>query len=418
MLLAGLSPWGDSRADAGAPMGKTDTQNEPATHTPSHEQGASSFVQPEFIDKKLMAHQQQQQQQRQYPVPVGMGLAPVVVDRRTSPSVDQGGGGLPLVPTQAVASLGLDDLVLSSEVRAKSPAFLGTGVSPSSANGEASGFQSPAAADLRILGKPAQEARFNVVAPPGTGESVAGLTTSPQGEAGSSADAAASATMMVSAAVSEDLAYVHRGSVLQSYAITGSVLVAASHGARARLRVIDRQGHIANSTANAAVAAENTASSIPPTREYMCKAGAVEPAGEPPKFLPALMYRCSPAVKVLPVRVTCRLRSVGNSVLVSAQVIANPQLSQPLSGVSVLVNLPFSPRNEEVRFGFIVGGRLLGALLFTARGSLSNVLVQMCLPSCAVRESARPDSDVTSKCPPNTQRDYDPPVEVSTRACL
>lgn len=154
--------------------------------------------------------------------------------------------------------------------------------------------------------------------------------------------------MTVSAAVSEDLAYVHRGSVLQSYAITGSVLVAASHGARARLRVTDRQGHIATSRANAAVAAESTASCIPPTREYLCQAGETQPTGELPKFLPALMYRCSPAVKVLPVRVTCRLRSAGNNVIVSAQVIANPQLKRPLSGVSVLVNLPFTPRNEEV----------------------------------------------------------------------
>lgn len=329
------------------------------------------FVQPDFIDNTLMAQPPQKQpvqQQQQNPAPAGIGLATAIVDRRASPSVAHGGGSSPLVPTQADESLGPDASVPSPEVPAKPPSLLGGVVPPGSERGKASGPPSPAAAGVSMLENPAQEPRFNAAAgaaggeastsgappvadPGGAGIATAGLAASPQGEAGASgADEAASATMAVSAAVSEDLAYVHRGSVLQSYAITGSVLVAASHGARARLRVTDRQGHIATSTANAAVAAENTANSIPPTREYMCKPGAAQPAGEPPKFLPTLIYRCSPAVKVLPVRVTCRLRSAGNSVIVSAQVIANPQLKQPLSGVSVLVNLPFTPRNEEVSF--------------------------------------------------------------------
>lgn len=331
------------------------------------------FTKPGIIDIKLIAPQPQKQpvqQQQQDPAHAGLVLAPDLVDRRTSPSVGHGGESSPRVRTQAGESLGLDALVPSLEVLASSPSVLGGVVSPSSAKGMASGPQSPAASGVSMLGKPAHEARFSAaaeaaraeasssVAPPvadpgGTVVASAGLAASPQGDAAaSSADGAASATVAVSAAVSEDLAYVHRSSVLQSYAITGSVLVAASNGARGRLRVTDRQGHIANSTANAAVAAENTANSIPPTREYLCKAGAAQPAGEPPKFLPALMYRCSPAVKVLPVRVTCRLRSAGNSVIVSAQVIANPQLKQPLSGVSVLVNLPFTPRNEEVSVSF------------------------------------------------------------------
>lgn len=152
----------------------------------------------------------------------------------------------------------------------------------------------------------------------------------------------------VSVAVSEDLAYVHRGSILQSYAVTGSVLVAASPGTRARVRVTDKHGHIATATGNAAVV-EETATTAP-TREYLCKPRAAQaPGATGPSFLPTVMYRCSPAVKQLPVRVTCRLRLAGSAVLVWVQVIANPQVPQPLSGVSVLVHMPFVPRQEEVR---------------------------------------------------------------------
>ena len=152
----------------------------------------------------------------------------------------------------------------------------------------------------------------------------------------------------VSVAVSEDLAYVHRGSILQSYAVTGSVLVAASPGTRARIRVTDKHGHIATATGNAAVV-EETATTAP-TREYLCKPRAAQaPGATNPSFLPTVMYRCSPAVKQLPVRVTCRLRLAGSGVLVWVQIIANPQVPQSLSGVSVLVHMPFVPRQEEVR---------------------------------------------------------------------
>eukprot|EP00903_Cladosiphon_okamuranus_P014075 g13082.t1 len=373
-LLPGLSLRGDSQADAAPPMENIEPPDVSATRCPSHGPGASQVpvTPPDFIDNSLMAqqpqHPPQQSQQPQYPARAGIELSPVIVDRRTPPSAGKGGEGSPLVPTQADASLGPDVLIPAADVQAGSPSLLGVGASAHSADDEASRSQSPAAAYVPMLEKPAGEAQLRaaaaaagasgggasiaVIAPPsaapaGTGVAVADVTASPVGEDGASADVAASTAMTVSAAVSEDLAYAHRGSVLQSYAITGSVLVAASPGARARLRVTDRQGHIATSTTNTAVAAENTASSIPPTREYLCKAGAEQPAGEPPKFLPTLMYRCSSAVKVLPVRVTCRLKSAGNSVIVSAQVIVNPQLKQPLSGVSVLVNLPFTPSNEK-----------------------------------------------------------------------
>lgn len=259
----------------------------------------------------------------------------------------------------------------ASGVRAEPRPLLDVEAS-ASAPGGTSGSPSLAAAavDLSLISAPAKDGRFNQAAATGRGETgaavgeavaargeagalAAGPGAGPEGDdagagvAGAAKTAAAAFSDSVSAAVSEDLAYVHRGSVLQSYAITGSVLVAASPGARARLRVTDREGHIASTTTNSAVATENTASGIPPTREYLCKAGAAQQAaGAPPKFLPSLMYRCSPAVKVLPVRVVCRLRSAGSSVLVWAQVIANPQLSQSLSGVSVVVSLPFSPRSD------------------------------------------------------------------------
>lgn len=146
-------------------------------------------------------------------------------------------------------------------------------------------------------------------------------------------------------AVSEDLAYIHRGSSLQSYAITGSVLLSAS-GAPLRLRVTDQHGHIATANPNSTYV--TATSSTPPTRHYSCKAVPAPTRPSDPKFFPAFVYRCSSAVKNLPVRVTCRLRLAGVFVLVWVQVIANPQLSQPLSGVSVLVQLPFSPRQDQV----------------------------------------------------------------------
>ncbi|CAM9479490.1 unnamed protein product [Ectocarpus sp. 6 AP-2014] len=341
--------------------------------------------------KPMMTDQRTQQ-------PSGPGFGSPVVDRRPSPVGDRGSPLLippeqaPALATAQPASANLDaDKLLP-------PSAMGAGFSPVRSDGESSsatpdevsGLQAVSAVDLSALTTSSMEGRFNapvgdqpstVVGPAAVvKETVDGARTGvPGGETGiqpavephiisPQVDALAAAATgttaglqdrvgdagpetepdnaTVSAAVSEDLAYVHRGPDLQSYGITGSVLVAASCGARAQVRVTDKQGHIATATANPNVAEEKPAMAIPSTREYLCKPGAVQHGGAPPRFLPALMYRCSPAVKVLPVRVTCRLRTAGNRVLVWVQVIANPQLPQPLSGVSVLVNLPFSPRDE------------------------------------------------------------------------
>lgn len=160
---------------------------------------------------------------------------------------------------------------------------------------------------------------------------------------------------VLSLAVSEDVAYIHRGSTLERYAVTGSVLVSASPAgtSTARLRVSDPKGHIATVNANAAVAERVTTGLTLPNREYLCKTATAAPAAAAaaattPQFLPALMYRCSPAVKVLPARVTCKLRTAGSTVLVWAQLIANPQIQQPLTSVSVFVHLPFTPKRDEV----------------------------------------------------------------------
>lgn len=146
------------------------------------------------------------------------------------------------------------------------------------------------------------------------------------------------------AAVREDLAYVHRGSILQTYAITGSVLVPTSEN-RVTMRVTDRQGHIAKANANPAVATEISSSTLP-TREYSCDTSSQTMGATCPKYLRAVMYRCSPAVRQLPVRVTCLLRTVRGVVLVRAQIIVNPQISAPLEDISALIHLPFSPRIE------------------------------------------------------------------------
>lgn len=182
--------------------------------------------------------------------------------------------------------------------------------------------------------------------PKGLTEEASDISTAGPGVS-QSGDRNAATPITVSAAMSEDLAYAFRGSTLQSYAITGSVLVAASTGACPRLRVTDEHGHIAKSTVNAVVA-EETASTTP-TKEYLWKNPATQPAGATGvKFIPTLMYRCSPAVKELPVRVVCRLRTSEAALFVWAQIIANPNISRPLSGVSVLVHLPFSPLQEQV----------------------------------------------------------------------
>ncbi|CAN0022642.1 unnamed protein product, partial [Hapterophycus canaliculatus] len=342
---------------------------------------------------------------------VGAGVSSAAVGRGISPFAGSGSGNRPLVPAQAAPATAMRQPSgapsisvekLSASALAAGYRAPGGGTNPN-ASGEAGRLQPPAAMDVSVFLAPASNAPLGEVVgakpsgsaglplnssegygaggasrtttrfagPPGASfaakpsdaspQNDAGAAgtpantaavargSSPSGVAGDPAAAPANIASAVSAAVSEDLAYVHRGPVLQSYAITGSVLVAASYGSRPRLRITDRKGHIATATANTAVAEENSAGSIPPTREYLCKAGGVQQGGgAAPKFLPTLMYRCSPAVKVLPVRVSCRLRPAGKSVVgVWAQVIVNPQIAQPLSGVSVLVNLPFSPRRGD-----------------------------------------------------------------------
>lgn len=371
---AGLSQWADSTAEAGASTaGYRNPPNAVATGIPGYVKSTSegtSFERSFTAKPSMTQHQHQPHQQK---VAVGTGLESVKVDQPKSSAAD-GGGANSLgktqqapIPAAPITLAKLKMLLASREVGAGPTRSPVGGVSSSGAPGGPPALQPPAAAtpDLSTLLIPAKEGPRDAAAAAAGDETPtavvstplavlgdeggAGTDTShatPQGVAGISAREA-SAPVNASAAVSEDLAYSHRGSVLHSYAITGSVLVAA--GAPARLRVTDPQVHIAKATVNAAVAEENTAVSYPATREYLCKAGAVQQAGAPPKFVPTLLYRCSSAVKVLPVRVNCRLKIAGNSVLVWAQVIANPQLPQPLSGVSVLVNLPFSPRNEEVR---------------------------------------------------------------------
>ncbi|CAM9911317.1 unnamed protein product [Ectocarpus sp. 4 AP-2014] len=341
--------------------------------------------------KPMMTDQRTQQ-------PSGPGFGSPVVDRRPSP-VGDCGSPLLIPPDQAPALATAQPANANVDAdKLLPPLAMGAGFSPLRSDGESSsatpdeisGLQAVSAVDLSALTTSSMEGRFNaavgdepsiVVGPtaevketvdgaptvvpggetgmqpaaephaigPQVDSLAAGVTGSKAGLQDRAGDAGAETetdNAMVSAAVSEDLAYVHRGPALQSYGITGSVLVAASCGARAQVRVTDKQGHIATATANPKVAEERPAVAVPPAREYLCKPGAVQHGGAPPRFLPALMYRCSPAVKILPVRVTCRLRTAGNRVLVWVQVIANPQLPQPLSGVSVLVNLPFSPRDE------------------------------------------------------------------------
>lgn len=150
-------------------------------------------------------------------------------------------------------------------------------------------------------------------------------------------------TRKLLAAVREDLAYVYQGQTLQKYAITGSVRVTTSEN-RVIVRLTDRQGHIAKANANPAVATET--SSTLPMREYSCDMSSQTMGATRPKYLQAVMYRCSPAVRQLPVRVTCHLRTVGGAVLVRAQMIVNPQISVPLEDISALIHLPFSPRIE------------------------------------------------------------------------
>lgn len=358
---AALPPWADSNAEARAStVGDSMPPNAVATDIPGYAQNTSKapLYETSFTAQpSTTQHQHQPHQQK-----TGAGLESVIVDRPMSGIDGRGGGSLlgnaqqVSIPPAAVAPPNLNVSLASSEVEAEPVGRVSSG----SASDGALGLPppTPVTSDLSSLMTPVKEGRADaggetstvvgapLAVPGNAGDGTSIPIAAPQGDARGTAGQA-NAPVTVSAAVSEDLAYSHRGSVLQSYAITGSVLVAA--GTPARLRVTDAQGHIASAKANAAVAEENTAVSMPPTREYSCKAGAAQPAGAPPKFVPTLLYRCSPAVQMLPVRVNCRLRKAGNAVLVWAQVIANPQLSQALSGVSVLVNLPFSPRDEEVR---------------------------------------------------------------------
>ncbi|CAM9585212.1 unnamed protein product [Discosporangium mesarthrocarpum] len=187
----------------------------------------------------------------------------------------------------------------------------------------------------------------------------------------------------VSVAVSEDLVCIYRGAALQSYAVTGLVLVSACE-VPFRLHVLDNKGFIAKVKVNQAFAKElggvsggegtSNSSGTPKVHLYLCHAmedlGAsrtqsslkalsegqdmVAASGEgraKPKFLPALMYRCSSLVRQVPVRIQCRFRVAGCTVHLSAQAIANPQLKQPLSSVVVMVNVPVfvSPQKGDVK---------------------------------------------------------------------
>lgn len=165
----------------------------------------------------------------------------------------------------------------------------------------------------------------------------------------------ASGARKLLAEVMEDLAYVYRGSTLHTYAITGSVRVTTSEN-HVIVRLTDRQGHIAKLEAIPAVATE--ISSTLPTREYSCDTSSQMMGATRPKYLPAVRYRCSPAVRQLPVRIICHLRTVGGAVVVRAQIIVNPHISVPLEGISALIHLPFlrriEVRNQRAFFVFLV----------------------------------------------------------------
>lgn len=295
------------------------------------------------------------------------GFGPsAVVDSRKPPVVDRGGENLLVAPAQSPSEgsgghiprdpvAGMDALV--SLARADSQSSLvdsSTSTAGSREPGAAASSTTPTkegpadAGEERPVAPPAvPQARQGGLADRAKNDAPATRSDAGQGADGVAPAVGVAATGTTSAAFSEDLAYVHRGSALKSYAITGSVLVAAPRTG-AILRVTDEHGHIATAAANAAIAEETA--SVAPARLYSCKAGPAKPAGVPAhNYHPALMYRCSPAVKALPVRVSCSLRTAGTAVLVRAQVIANPVIPQPLSGVLVLVHLPFSPRQEQVR---------------------------------------------------------------------
>lgn len=282
--------------------------------------------------------------------PASRGAAPAssaVIHHGKPPVVALAGGSLPLTSAQASADVAPSVNTVGGHTMATGavPPAVGAVVSPVLCGSSAA--ETPLQKELFFVG----DGSPNKGAPILGDNSPAGLAegrpdASTTRNAPPPSDSAVAPA--VSVAVSEDLAYVHRGSILQSYAVMGSVLVAASPGTRARIRVTDKHGHIATATGNAAVV-EETATTAP-TREYLCKPRAAQaPGATIPSFLPTVMYRCSPAVKQLPVRVTCRLRLAGSAVLVWVQIIANPQVPQYLSGVSVLVHMPFVPRQEEVR---------------------------------------------------------------------
>lgn len=286
---------------------------------------------------------------KQAPVSRGAPAASsAVIDHGKPPVVALAGGKLPLASAQAPADGPPSVDTFHGHTMATGAVLPAAGAVASNVLGGSSAAETP----------PQKGRFFAGDGSPDKGAPIPG-DSSPAGLAEGRPDASATRNVAppsdgvvtpaaVSVAVSEDLAYVHRGSILQSYAVTGSVLVAASPGTRARIRVTDTHGHIATATGNAAVV-EETATTAP-TREYLCKPRAAQaPGATGPSFLPTVMYRCSPAVKQLPVRVTCRLRLAGSAVFVWVQVIANPQVPQSLSGVSVLVHMPFVPRQEEVR---------------------------------------------------------------------
>ncbi|CAM9728924.1 unnamed protein product [Choristocarpus tenellus] len=165
----------------------------------------------------------------------------------------------------------------------------------------------------------------------------------------------------VSVAVSEDLVCAYRGAALQSYVVTGQVLVSACE-VSFHLCVRDEAGLISKVKVNPAFAKELTGPTTPKSRLYQCRAVAEtmspsqqradstqhsEDGRARPKFLPTLMYQCAPLAKQVPVRIQCRLSAAGNTVNLSAQAVANPKLSHPLSSVVVLVSVPVFSSSEK-----------------------------------------------------------------------
>jgi hypothetical protein len=156
-------------------------------------------------------------------------------------------------------------------------------------------------------------------------------------------------------AVSEDMTCVYKGTALESCVIEGRVTVAAC-SASYIVALRDAAGHIASSRPNAeflsllqsagtaAGAASGTDASSKDVTSYCCDTAAAALSGSSGhtavRYLNALLYRCSDALRPVPLRVQCRQRVAGCIVRVSVQITANPTLPQPLTGVLVHASIP------------------------------------------------------------------------------